>query len=249
MNVALYSRGASGWALEESRLSELARSADGVTIGGSTMRWDRGRLRIDIDERTTPLARRLRGKLILHPEAETRLDLAIDEGGEHRWWPVSPLARIEVDFASPGLRFSGHGYHDANAGAMPLEAAFESWSWSRARVESGAILTYDVECVSGAQRSLAFRVSRDGDVDELEGVWSAPLPRTIWGLERRARVDKGKPGRVVRTLEDGPFYARALVETRLNGHSVVAMHETLAAHRLRRRWVRALVGYRMRRCE
>jgi carotenoid 1,2-hydratase len=51
----------------------------------------------------------------------------------------------------------------------------------------------------------------------------------------------------VRTLEDGPFYARALIETQVEGRPVVAMHETLAAHRLRRGIVRILTEFRMRR--
>jgi carotenoid 1,2-hydratase len=246
MNVALYSRGASAWALEERRVPDVARAADHLTIGASTMRWDAGGLRAEIDERSTPFGRPVRGRVLLHPQSETKLELAVDEAGEHRWWPVAPLARIEVKFSEPKLCFSGHGYHDANAGAAALEDTFENWNWSRARAQSGALLTYDVDCASGARRSLAFRVSPGGEVRDVVRVHSAPLPRTVWGLERRARVDDGQAGRVVRTLEDGPFYARSLVDTQLGGHRVLAMHETLAAHRLRRRWVRALVSCRMR---
>jgi carotenoid 1,2-hydratase len=247
MNVALYSRGASAWALEERPVPDIARAAEHLTIGNSTVRWDGGRLRAEIAERTTPLGRPVRGRVLIHPQAETKLELPIDEVGEHRWWPVAPLARIEVEFSEPRLSFTGHGYHDANAGAAALEDTFANWNWSRARAPSGALLTYDVDCASGARRSLAFRVSPRGDVQGVDRVQSARLPGTIWGLERRTRVDEGQSARVVRNLEDGPFYARALVDTQLDGRRILAMHETLAAHRLRRRWVRALVGFRMRR--
>jgi carotenoid 1,2-hydratase len=245
MNVAVYARGASAWALDERPLAGHERAADGVAIGGSSMRWDGDRLVIDVDERTTPFRRPVRGRIVLRPEARTGLDLPIDERGEHRWWPVAPLARIEVDLPWPGVRFSGHGYHDANAGAVPLEAAFESWSWSRARSD-GALLTYDVACSSGAERSLAFRVTPRGDVEDLDRLGSARLAPTVWALPRRARADRGHGGRVVRSLEDGPFYARSLVATRLGGGPVVAMHETLAPHRLRRDWVRRIIGARIR---
>jgi carotenoid 1,2-hydratase len=66
-------------------------------------------------------------------------------------------------------------------------------------------------------------------------------------LERQVRADEGQRPRLVRSLEDGPFYARALVETRLAGLPALAMHETLAAERLRRGWVRFLTAFRMRR--
>ncbi len=245
MNVALYARGASGWALRERRVAVAQRAADGVAIGASTMRWDGDRLAIDLDERTTPFGRPVRGTIVLHPEAHTGLDLPVDERGDHRWWPVAPLARIEVNLPQPGVRFSGHGYHDANAGTSPLESTFESWNWSRARAEGAALLTYDLACSSGAERSLALRVSPRGEIDDLERSRKAPLARTIWALERHAHADRGHGARVVRTLEDGPFYARALVETRLGGRPVLAMHEALAPHRLRRAWVRLLAGARI----
>jgi len=247
MNVALYARTmtSSAWSLAERSLLDFDRSADGVRMGASTMQWDGDRLRIDIDQRTTPLRRPLRGTVVLHPEAQTGLELTIDERGEHRWWPIAPLARIDVDFPRRGFRFSGHGYHDANAGDVPLEATFRTWSWSRARAKNGAYLTYDVTCASGADRSHAFHVSSSGALREIDATWTMPLPSTLFGLDRSARVDVRTSPKVVRSLEDGPFYARALVETELGGERVIAMHETLAAHRLRHEWVRAMTRFRM----
>jgi carotenoid 1,2-hydratase len=245
MNVALYGRRASAWTLQESVVTEPERSSREVAIGRSGMVWEDDRLTVTIDERTSPMGRPVRGKVVLHAEAFTGLELTIDEREQHRWWPVAPIARIEVDLPLPGARFSGHGYHDANAGEVPLEATFETWNWSRARAGSSAVITYDVACSSGAERSLALRVCRNGQVDPLEHTRRSRLGRTAWRLERHARVDEGHDGRVVRSLEDGPFYARALVHTRLDGGDTVAMHETLAAHRLRSALVRFFTAFRM----
>ena len=247
MNVALYAKSASAWSLAERTVSDSDRSESRLAIGKSSLHWEGDRLIVDIDEHTTPFGRPVRGKIIVHPEAHTRLELTLDDLGQHRWWPIAPLAHIEVDFPQPGVRFSGHGYYDANAGDLPLESTFENWSWSRARIGDNALLTYDVACSSGAESTLAFKVSSRGEIEKLENLRSAPLPRTFWGLDRQARTEGDQPLRVLRTLEDGPFYARALVETHVDGRAVIAMHETLAGHRLRRTVVRMMTEFRMRR--
>jgi carotenoid 1,2-hydratase len=246
MNVALYGRRASAWALHERSVLDSARERNGVAIGESRMAWEGDRLVIALDERTTPFGRRVRGRIVVHPESLTGAEIAIDGRGEHWWWPVAPIARIDVALDEPALRFTGHGYHDANAGAAPMERAFTSWVWSRARADDRAILAYDVACATGADRSLAFHVDARGVIEPIERARRAPLRPTLWRLSRFARSDDGAEARVVRSLEDGPFYARALVEHRLGGASVLAVHETLAAHRLARAWVRFCVGYRMR---
>jgi carotenoid 1,2-hydratase len=250
MNVAVYGPRGSAWALHERVGDAVERRANGVTIGASTMRWDRDALVVDVEERSVAFggrpADRVRGTVTVRPRVFVPRGVALTADGAHRWWPVAPLADVEVDLPSLGVRFSGHGYHDANAGDGPLEASFASWHWLRARAGREALLAYDVVEASGAKAALALRVRASGRVDAIDAV-PAGLPRTVWGLERRAQVDAGANARVVRGLEDGPFYARALVATRLDGRHVLAMHETLDARRLRRAWVRFLAGFRMRR--
>ncbi len=247
MNVALYAKKASAWSLAECNITNADRTSSSLAIGKNSVSWVGDQLVVDIDERTTPLGRPVRGKIIVHPEAHTGLELCLDDRNEHRWWPIAPLARMEVDFAEPGVRFSGHGYYDANAGDVPLESTFEEWSWSRARTNDGALLTYDVTPSSGSKSSLAFQISSRGEIEKLDQLVQAPLPRTRWGLAREARVEANSEVRVLRSLEDGPFYSRALIETHVGGAPVIAMHETLAAHRLRRGIVRILTEFRMRR--
>ncbi|MEM9196157.1 MAG: carotenoid 1,2-hydratase [Myxococcota bacterium] len=251
MNVAVYRRKRRAvWALDEQPIRRTGRGACGLAIGRSTMRWEDERLVVNLDERTTPLGSPfrwpLRGRVVLSPEAAPGLDLAIDANGVHRWWPIAPRARVQVELTRPAVRFSGHGYHDANAGAGPLEDSFRRWSWSRARTSKGAILTYDVTPQEGVGESHAFSV-RDDQVTPLEGAGPVSLGRSRWNLPRIARVDDGHRAGIVRRLEDGPFYNRSLIETRLGGQPLLAMHETLDAERLRRRWVQFCVGYRMHR--
>jgi carotenoid 1,2-hydratase len=174
--------------------------------------------------------------------------LSLTRDGAHRWWPVAPVADVVVDFPSIGVRFRGHGYHDVNAGDAPLEASFATWHWLRARSGRDALLAYDVVEANGSSSGVALRIAGSGTIASIEA-GGPVLPRSAWGLERRARADAGRSATIVRSLEDGPFYARALVETCLGGRDVVAMQETLDARRLRHAWVRFLAGFRMRRSE
>lgn len=255
MNVAVYDLGAVGrltsaFALEDGPVTEGQRTATGVTIGRSSMEWKDDRLIVHLDERTTPighpLRRSIRGTVLIHPENRTDLELAIDDRGEHRWWPVAPLARIEVELASPRIRFRGHGYHDANAGDVAIDTAFEQWSWCRGRSENRALLTYDAMSRRGTARTHAFVVRPDGSTEPLAETRSVELARTGWGVRRSTRADAGSTPKLRHSLENGPFYTRSLIDTKLGGERVLAMNETLAARRLRQAWVRFCTGYRMR---
>jgi len=253
MHVAVYDRrGQAAWAFHERPIASVDRLPERLRIGHSAIRWEDDRVIVDIDERTTPaprynpFRRPLRGRVVIHPQTPPVPGLALDDAGEHLWWPIAPLSRIEVELSEPALRFAGHGYFDANLGDGPLDRDFYDWSWMRARIGDTACLTYDVKLASKRTRTHAFRVTRTGEVEPIEDTWRAPLPRAFWGVRRHARVDALQEATIVRPLEDGPFYTRALVEARIGGEPAVAVHETLAAHRLRRRWVRFCTGYKMR---
>jgi carotenoid 1,2-hydratase len=55
------------------------------------------------------------------------------------------------------------------------------------------------------------------------------------------------PPRVMQTLEDTPFYARAVLESGLLGQRVVSVHETLNLRRLTSPVVQAMLPWRMPR--
>jgi carotenoid 1,2-hydratase len=52
---------------------------------------------------------------------------------------------------------------------------------------------------------------------------------------------------VAETLVDAPFYARSVLNTRIAGQPVTAMHESLSLDRFSAGWVQALLPFRMPR--
>lgn len=245
LNLALYGAGGHRWAMTERGGRRLQQSRDALAIGPSALRWQGDALVIEVDEVTAPWPQRLRGRILLHPLAATGLDMALAPDGGHRWTPLAPRARVEVQLPSPGMQWSGTGYLDANRGDEPLEQRFASWTWSRAALSGGrTALTYDVQPLDGAPLSLALRIGADGSAQPFEPPPLASLPRARWGVARPVR---GPGARLLATLEDGPFYSRSLVHTTLLDEPVTAVHESLSLLRFRQRWVQALLPFRMPR--
>ena len=94
-------------------------------------------------------------------------------------------------------------------------------------------------------RVLALRFAPDGSVDEFAAPPRHPLPRTLWRLAPTMRSDTAPRRR--QWLEDTPFYARAVLDARVCGEPVVAMHETLDVGRLAMPAVQAMLPFRMPR--
>jgi carotenoid 1,2-hydratase len=247
LNVALYGpRGGKRWALTERRRASLHRDSATLAIGPSALAWDGSALTIRIDEVTVPLPRRLRGTLRVLPAGLTGHTVPLDAAGRHRWSPLAPVGRVEVAMDSPALRWSGHAYLDANHGDAPLEADFARWDWSRADLaDGGAALLYDVTRLDGSERSLALRVDARGALQSFAPPPPAALPATRWRVRRATRANGAASVR--RTLEDTPFYARSVLDSRLLGEDVVALHESLSLDRFRNPLVQLMLPFRMPR--
>jgi carotenoid 1,2-hydratase len=247
LNVALYGR-PGRWAMTERGRGALGAEASALAIGLSSLRWDGNGLAIAIDEVTAPLPSRLRGTVRVRPAAMTGRVFTLDPGGRHRWWPIAPQARVEVALESPALRWSGPAYFDANDGDEPLEAAFSRWDWCGARLPDGAAVLYEVTHRDGGGQPIAIRVDASGAVHDIEPPPPAALAGTRWWrVPRGTRADPGSRPAVLQTLEDAPFYARSVIETRLLGRPVTAVHESLSLDRFRAPWVQALLPFRMPR--
>ena len=247
MNVALYRAGRDRWAMTERGRSDLSREQCSLTIGPSSMHWDANTLRLDIDEWTAPLPSRMRGTVTLRPESINECAYALDADSKHHWRPIAPRARVEVCFDGGALAWSGDAYLDSNWGEEPLERGFRSWHWSRAHTRDGTQIYYDVTPRAGADRSLAVLFDRFGGASETTPPPWSPLPDTFWRVKRATRGIAGASPRLVRTLEDAPFYARSQLAGEIDGASSDIMHESLSLDRVRAPIVRAMLPFRMPR--
>ncbi len=248
LNVALYGPRGKRWAMTERGRAGLRRSAASLSIGPSDVAWDKDGLTIRIDERAAPLPLPIRGTVRLCPSALPRFSATLDAEGRHRWRPIAPSARVEVALQQPNLRWFGSGYLDSNDGDGPLEQDFVAWNWSRAHGRDATAILYDGQRRSGERFSLALAFDADGHHREIERPPDLTLPTTmVWRMPRATGVEGGRPARVLRTLEDTPFYARSLLATHLLGEPMAAMHESLSLDRFRAPWVQMLLPFRMPR--
>ncbi|HJQ59350.1 MAG TPA: hypothetical protein VJ890_20760 [Vineibacter sp.] len=247
VNVALYSNGSKRWTMTERRQSSLHRSADVLAIGPSCLSWNGDSLHISISETAVPVPSSLRGAVRVFPAAIANHTVVLKSEGRHVWRPIAPTARVEVVLQSPALDWSGTGYVDTNHGDAPLETAFSDWSWSRAAMGGEAAVLYDVRLRHGAPVSLALRFDRHGRAHDFAPPPLVRLPTTKWQVPRSTRADDGHVAKVLRTLEDAPFYARTAISTRLLGMPTVAVHESLSLNRFSREWVQMLLPFRMPR--
>ncbi len=242
MNVVLYGAGGKRWAMTERGQAAVHRSATTLSIGPSRMEWDGGVLTIHVDEVTVPLPSRLRGRIRLHPSGLASHVVALDAAGRHGWSPIAPRARVEVAWSSPARAWSGDGYFDSNWGSRALETDFSDWTWCRAAAGDGAAVLYDVARRDGSALSVALRYAADGGVTPFTAPPVCKMRSGLWGLSRVTRSEGS--ARIVKTLEDSPFYGRAVVATELLGARVAAIHENLSLDRFDTRWMRLMLPFK-----
>ncbi len=246
LNVALYSRRAGRWAMTERGARHCSRSAREFTLGPSHVRWEGDALVIDINEVCVPIPRALRGRVRVHPQRLFNFSTPIDRAGRHRWGPIAPSARIEVEFDAPAQRWQGQAYLDSNEGDEPIASSCREWDWSRSPMADGSTaVLYDMQHDDGSDQVLALRFGHDGQVTPFEPPPRRALPTTLWRVPRRMRSTG--PVAVVDQLEDTPFYQRAMVRSELLGESVTSFHETLNVPRLVSPVVQAMLPFRMPR--
>lgn len=247
LNVAVYGGAGKRWAVTERRRGALHQAADALRIGPSNLAWDGRTLTVDIDERGAPIPLPIQGRVHLTPTAVTDHRVVLDPDGRHRWWPIAPCARIEVDLIKPRRRWEGVGYLDTNDGDASLEADFAGWHWSRLHLGSDCAIYYDATYRDGGGEVLALRCRPDGSVEPTTAPPRVPLPTTGWRIGRATRASETGRAQVRATFEDTPFYARSLLDTEVDGTPALGMHESLDLDRFASRWVKLLLPFRMPR--
>ena len=234
--------------MTERSAASVSRDRHEFVVGPSGLRWDGVSLQIDLDEIGMPIPLRVRGRVRVWPRGLAQFGAALDDAGAHRWGPIAPCARIEVDLQRPGLSWRGEAYLDCNEGDEPISQPFESWDWSRSSLRDGSTaVIYDVRQKQGADRVIAQRFDARGEAQEFAVPPRQALPRTLWRIERHMRSEPGEPARVSRTLEDTPFYTRSMLDSQLFGQRVASVHETLSVPRLVARSTRLMLPWRMPR--
>ncbi len=247
INAILYGPGGSKhWAATERGAGDLQRCAEQLVVGPSQLRYEGDDLVAEINEITVPWPRRLQGSVRLTPSARQPSQFQLDPAGRHHWWPAAPIARAEIDFRHPALRWQGHGYFDCNWGEEPLEAGFTHWHWARQSEPSGSVsVRYEAWPRDDERRQIARRFAADGSSEEINLGQELALPPTlVWRMPRPARGEDGMT--VARTLEDTPFYSRSVLSSDGSGRWDT-VHESLDLDRFASSWVQFLLPFRMPR--
>lgn len=249
LNVALYGPKAR-WTMTERGEHAVKPERDQFAIGPSSVRWAGDCLIIDIEELDkrimNPFRRRVAGQIKVWPEMLNTEAFALDPAGKHLWHCLAPRARISVEMQAPELSWKGSAYLDSNRGSESLEEGFRVWHWSRAHLGKHVAVFYEGQRRDGSTFASALRFDSAGIPHEAELPPTAPLPNTLWQMERVTRADRGL-ARVRRTWEDSPFYTRSTLHARLYGEPVVAMQETLSLDRFCNPIVQQLIPHRMPR--
>lgn len=251
LNVAIYrKRGRDAWAFTEHR--EFERDALHFRLGRSSLTWQLDEqgpaLVVTIDERTAITGAPIRGRVVVRPAAIFGPRVELEPSARHRWYPVAPQGRVEVELEHPDLRFVGSAYHDVNEGDEGLEQAFARWNWSRAELDDQrTLIFYDVEGASPRAFEFAPATRTMTTPAPAEFGPSVALTKTGWRIARSIRSDAGTTPTLLRTLEDTPFYSRNLIDVTLRGHASRAVHESVDLQRFASGWVRFLLPFRIRR--
>lgn len=228
--------------------SALRQTASRFEVGPSMMRWDAGRLIIDIDEISgPPLISRVRGRITLTPSAITSAELPLTPDGAHVWRPFAPCARIDVDIDRPGWQWQGEGYFDANFGTRALEEDFSYWTWGRYPTRKGATCFYDATRLDGSELAAGFRFGRDGQARAIPLPPKTKLRRSLWAVSRETRADPGQRACQTLGMLDAPFYSRSAVETVLDGERTTGVHEALDLRRFRSPLLKPMLAVRVPR--
>ncbi|MBZ8119122.1 carotenoid 1,2-hydratase [Roseovarius sp. LXJ103] len=247
LNVATYGPGGRFTMTDRGR-DALRQTPDEIKIGPSSMRWTGSDLIIEIDERAAlPQFGPVRGRITLTPSAITGVELPLAPDDSHIWRPFAPVARIKVDLEAKGWQWDGHGYFDANFGTRALEADFDYWTWARFPSAKGATCFYDAERRDGSTLSAAIGFDAEGRARMLDAPAPRPMKRSAWMLRREGRADPGHTARQVQAMLDAPFYARAGVETVINGETMRGVHEALDLRRFASPLLKPMLAVRVPR--
>ena len=249
VNAVLYGPHEKHWAMTERSARQLRADDSGFALRGSHVRRTDDGLDIVLDERCTPLPRRLQGRISLQPLCLHPTPWSLHTNGRHHWWPVAPVSAATVKLEHPRVRFRGRGYIDSNFGDEPLERGFRAWDWTRREVFAAdghtPDLTYHTIERDGQARDLTLAQASEGGLVRTTTPRRQLLAPALWQVGRSVGADE--PVTSMRTLEDTPFYVRSLLTLGRAESAFRVMHESLDLDRFASGWVQRLLPFRMPR--
>jgi carotenoid 1,2-hydratase len=245
VNVAIYRKGGNRWTMTERPRVMVSRTVNSFTVGPTRLSWDGKSLIIRLNEISVPIPGRVRGTVRVVPTAITQQVFSLNEDGNHWWWPIAPCARVQVALEHPHLRWQGDGYFDMNSGDAPLDQGFSDWQWSRGVMQDGTAILYEAQRRDGSRVDLAVKFDPQGRMQAFEPPPAAAMNSTGWRVRRSVRSEG--EAKIIRTLENAPFYARSVVSAKLLGEPVTLMHESLSLDRFKMPIVQAMLPFRMPR--
>jgi carotenoid 1,2-hydratase len=239
VNFALYQGGVRRqWVLSEYAAAE----ANGfeLRIGHSRLRYlEDGTVECFVRARAAPFGGTTKAFLSLRPEGPGLEEGPLLKGLSHTWGAVALRARATLRLPVLGTLLEGSGYHDTNAGEVPLGTDLPRWSWARAH---GPDATHVLYGLPSGERLLATGTASSATLQRLQAE-SPPSRLTGWGLRvPRALGDGTVALSEPRLLESSPFYARL----EATGTGVHALAEGADFHRFRSPLVRWMARVRTR---
>jgi carotenoid 1,2-hydratase len=246
LNIALYNRRNKRWCMTERGRRHSSRDVNRFVIGPSEMYWDGTSLNIRVKEVGSPIPHKITGNIRIEPLQLFNFSTPIDTQKKHRWGPIAPSAKIEVNLTSPSQQWKGKAYLDSNEGDEPIENGFHDWDWSRSLMNDGSTaVLYDIRYSNQSRAIFSLLFDSHGGVASFEAPLRKVLPCTAWRLNRGVR--SSAPVEICEQLEDTPFYQRAILKSELLGQTVTSFHESLSIPRLVSPVVRAMLPWRMPR--
>jgi carotenoid 1,2-hydratase len=247
LNVAIYTKGQKRWTMTERGPRFSSRDATTFQIGPSDLRWTGSALEINIRERAVPFGQKVMGQVRVYPEQLFNYSTPLDQAQKHRWGPIAPTARVEVNLQAPNIQWQGQAYLDSNEGDEPINRSFYEWDWARALLKDGSTgVIYDVREKNGVEKLLALQFKSNGQIDTFPLGERQKLPKTLWQINRHLRSDQ-EHVKVIEDLEDTPFYSRSVLQGHWMGEEVTCMHETLNVERFSSTIVQMMLPWRMPR--
>lgn len=248
LNIAIYRGGERAfYLLQEYGRGGASMDEQGNFRFGST-RIDRvgdGQVRLRFDTAVPRSRDRLRGELLVEgPPAVLAEGQQPSEGLEHRWCPVLGPSHVrgELTVGSERFGFDAPAYHDRNEGTQRFDdLGIDHWSWGRLVHPERTAVWYLCYAKVGPPVAWGAEFLSDGTariVDGLEasldGPRKGPFGMTTWAQVTltSSNGETWLRAQVGNRVDDGPFYARTVVDVEAGDRSGPGLAEWIVPDRI-----------------